>query len=374
MNGAGTSILYLRQAAGRGGGADRVILNTAGRLNPERFRVHLAYLRNRGNNISQILQELSAHGIESTELAGRRLFDLGQFRSLLGLIRERDVRLLHCHDPKSDVYGRLVKFFLPEIKVVSTLHGWIEGSKKSYLYNRLDRWALRKFEAVIAVSQHNAGVASASGIGRIEVMHNAIDTELWKRSNIQRAGEPSEPFVIGFVGRLSAEKGAIDFVRVARAVLDRDGHCRFTVAGEGPEERGMKEAVGKLGLGEKFRFLGHVEQEELRKLYEGLDVLLLTSLSEGLPMSILEACAMEVCVVAPRVGGIPELITHAINGLLAGPGEIGTLAEHVLTLKSNPHLAQEVRRAAHSIVEEKFSLQANVRRLEELYTRLLCQD
>jgi glycosyltransferase involved in cell wall biosynthesis len=366
-------ILHLRQTEGGGGGADRVIAGLCGVVDRERFPFHVALLRLKTKDVSPLLREMSERGIPVSEFPGGRVLDLGQLRSLGRFIRDRKVRLLHSHDPKSDLVARLLALFHPGLKTLSTLHGWIGGTRKSDFYVWLDLAALKGFDRVIAVSNRNAEIARRAGVRRVEVVHNGIDTDWWKTDDAsdRLCDGGASPLTVGFVGRLSREKGPADFVRLAAAILERRPESRFVVAGSGPEEENMKETTRSLGVEGAFRFCGFVDPGALKILYGEMDVLALTSTTEGLPMNALEASAMRVCVAAFGVGGLPEVVEDGRDGILVEYGDIPSLADRIVGLSSDPKTLRAMTGAAREKVEKRFSLRRAVGRIEEVYAELL---
>jgi len=368
-------LLCLRHASGGGGGADSVIVDTVGRLDPARFGIKVAYLCGLDDDLSSLLQRLDRAGIGHFRFPGRRVFDAGQFMALAGLVRRERIGVIHTHDPKTDVYGALLGLLFPRLKRICTLHGWIEATKKGSFYAWLDRRAVAGADIVIAVSEHTAAIARKHEIAKVKVARNGIDIADWGPVTADRHARPADerdrPFTIGYVGRLSAEKGTADFVRVARLVLDRKPGCLFMVIGEGPAGPAMQAAVEAHGMTQDFRFAGYLERDELRTAYESMDVLLLTSHTEGLPITVLEAAASGVCVVATRVGGVPELVTHGQNGLLAEAGDAETLSKHVQEVAADPELAERLRSNGRRVVAEEFSIESRVVKIEEIYERMV---
>jgi len=366
-------ILYLRHASGSGGGADRVIANTACRIDKTRFPLRVALICPRGSDVSPILSEMRAAGVTAGAFPGYRWFDREQFAALRRMIVEDKIRVLHCHDSKSDVLGRVLRGFHPHLRLVSTAHGWIARSRRERLYVELDLLALRGYDVIIAVSETNARYARRRGVTQLEIIPNGIDADVWRTTApLPGLERPDRPFRVGFVGRLSEEKGALDFVRMAHRVRECQAEVRFVIAGEGPQEGAMRSLVAQLGVAGQVDFLGRLDPNRLRALYESMDALTLTSLTEGLPMSILEACAMRRCVIAPCVGGIPELIEHERNGLLTPVGDYRAVAAHVMTLATARERAALLGNAARRTVEERFSIRGVVTRMEALYAQLLC--
>ncbi len=367
-------VAHLRCASGGGGGADRVIFNTVCRLQGGLYSQAVLYLVKPGTDVSGLLEPLRQRGLLCQVMIGRRIFDLGQFLAVRRFMFDHKIRILHCHDSKADVYGFLLRLMHPSLKVISTLHGWTEKTRRGRLYSRLDKTALRRFDAVIAVSDHTARIARSHGLRHVYVVRNGIDTDEWQSAPSMQPRQADHPFTVGFVGRISSEKGPMEFVEVAYKVFLQQPRSRFVVVGEGPDLPAMKESVVSAGLSDNFDFLGYQPPAALKVAYMSMDVLLLSSRREGLPMAVLEACAMGVCVAAFAVGGVPEVIVHGQNGLLAQPGNTDDLAAQVLTLKLDASLSRTIRNNARATVENRFSVQSQVRQLEAVYKDMVKGD
>jgi glycosyltransferase involved in cell wall biosynthesis len=363
------AVLHLRSSVAAGGGPEKTIYNTGRFINHQRFLYLVVYLTKKSQP-SEIAQKGKDEGLTYFQLPGVKFFDVRQFREIMRIIRTYRVQILHCHDPKTDFYGVLLKVFFPNLKLISTLHGWIHRTWESNLYKRIDIWTLKRFNSVIAVSKTIERIAESYGIKRVSLIYNAIDIDEWRPkyhcTNLFTLHDP-QAFLVGYVGRISTEKGPIDFVKVAYKVLQNDSHCEFIVAGEGPEMEAMKNLALKLDIITHFHFLGHVKSEDLYSIYQKLDLLLVTSITEGLPNNILEAFAMYVPVVATRIGGISEIVDDGYNGLLATPGDVSELANLVLKIKNNKELSDSFKNRGRLIIEEKFSFDVRVKKIEELY-------
>jgi glycosyltransferase involved in cell wall biosynthesis len=364
-------VLYLRQAAGGGGGADTVILNTVSHMDTDRFCVILAYMKKREENIGPVLEKLRGKGIPYFELPGKSIIDLAQLRNICRLIREHNIKILHSHDPKTDLYGYLLGFIFPRLKLVSTIHGWIERRIRSRYYVKIDRFVLKRFDAVIAVSGAIMQIAQTHGISRLHLIRNSINVNKWQPVKRGVSSERQGRFMIGFVGRISREKGPFDYVHIAVNILKKYPDTEFLVAGKGPEEESMKKLLQQTGIASSFYFQGQLDEQQLRELYSKLDLLLLTSYTEGLPITVLEASAMGVPLVATRVGGVCEIIQDGYNGLLADAGDIETLSVLALKVLEDKALADKFKRNGRKKVEEEFSLAASVKEIEGVYERVL---
>lgn len=368
-------VLHLRTSSGGGGGPDKTIYNTGRLIDSTRFKYITIYLRRRNRSVASLIARANQAGLEYHEIPGGPFFDIIQIWRVWRLIKSRHVDILHCHDPKSDIYGLLLRLLCPGLRLMSTMHGWLPGKRRRFS-NRVDLWALARYDAVLAVSSHTGRLAENQGIRNSLVVHNAIDSDEWCPGDISvlrnslPAKESGEQW-IGFMGRLSREKGGKEFVRLAARVGASPSRYLFLVAGEGPERAHMESLAGELGIADRIRFLGHLESEALLNFSRSLDVLVSPSWTEGLPNNVLEACATGTPVVATDVGGTGEIITHGLNGFLAPAGNIEELARCVQAVLSDPELARSMAREARRIVERKFSMRERTRRVEDIYTSLM---
>ncbi|BBD09251.1 glycosyltransferase [Desulfovibrio ferrophilus] len=363
------TIMHLRQSSGGGGGADTVIMDWLELLDHERFNGCVAYLHRRDRTVAPILERLDERDIDHYTFPAGRVFDFGQLLRIKSLIRERNVGLLHCHDPKADVYGRLLRLLVPGLKLAVTLHAWHTHSWRSALYKRLDLLAVRGFDLVTAVAQDIADIAIRSGVRGVQAIPNGVNLGRWTLRSPLSGSE--RPFCVGFVARLSREKGVEDFVNVAQRVVSEVPDVRFCVAGEGPEGERMRSLVNSAGLTERFEFSGFLDEAAMRGLYGSLDVLLHPSHSEGTPMTLLEAAATGVPVVATLVGGVGDVFTDGETACLTRAGDVEGLARSVIGLARDSARAAAQSAAARSAIEHDYDMATRVRLLEGLYLKVL---
>lgn len=367
------ALLHLRHSKGGGGGADAVLLRDLSVLDRGRFQPRVVYLRKYREQPSRMIQRLREINVPCDDHPGNAVVDPRQLLQIARLVRETGTRIIHCHDPKSDIYGYLLRFLCPHVKLVCTLHGWTVKIRREVMYNWMTVRALRRFDALLAVSENLRDRAQAAGLARVHLLPNAIDLEYWRTA----AREPEAPrgerpgVAIGFVGRLSSEKAPLDFVRTAHRVSVEAPGSEFFVAGEGPQRPAMEALAASLQVADRINFLGHLDEERLRALYSRLDLLLLTSRTEGLPMVILEALAMCLPVVATRVGGVGEIVQPGVHGFLAEPGDIDGLATGVLRLIENESMRVSFGAAGRMRVATRFSAPARIAAIENLYQNLL---
>jgi len=338
-------------------------------LDHERFNGFVAYLHRRDQSITPILKRLLDRGLGHVAFPGKRVLDIGLLLRLRRLILERKVNVLHCHDPKADVYGRLLRTLVPGLKLAATLHAWHTHSWRSALYKRLDLMAVRGFDLVTAVAQDIADIATSAGVRGVRTIPNGVDLRRWALRSSRAHGE--QPFTVGFVARLSREKGIEDFVAVAEQVAREIPEARFCVAGEGPESGQMRSLVARAGLAERFEFTGFLDETGMRNLYASLDVLLHPSHSEGTPMTLLEAAATGVPVVATLVGGVGGMFTDGKTACLSHVGDVPGLARSVIRLARDPEQSAAQSAAARAAVEKDHDMVHRVRLLEGFYRQMI---
>ncbi len=223
-----------------------------------------------------------------------------------------------------------------------------------------DRATARRPAIVLAVSEAVGRALPSAGYdaGAVRVIPNGVDVGSIRRKAEPRAVLPAgfdgAPLV-GIVARLERVKAVDVFLRAASIVAAERPEARFVVAGEGPMRPELEALAVTLGLGDRVAFLGWVDPAVA--LIARLDVCVLTSVSEGMPITVLEAMALGVPVVATGVGGVPEVVEHGRTGLVAGSGNVLAIAEHVCRLLDDQALRRRYGDAGRRRVEAAYSLE-----------------
>jgi glycosyltransferase involved in cell wall biosynthesis len=274
--------------------------------------------------------------------------------------------VVHTHGYRADVVDAGVARRLG-IATLTTVHGFTGGDWKNRLYELLQRRAFRRFDAVVAVSRPLGNALAADGVprGRLHVIQNAWDgaVALLERPAARRAlGVPDEGFRVGWVGRMSREKGP-DVILQALALLG-DAPVELSMLGDG-EERTRLQSRGEV-LGVAARTTWHGTVDEAAPLFPAFDVFVLSSRTEGTPMALFEAMAAGVPVVATTVGGVPDVVSAA-EAILVPPDDPASLADAVRETLGNPAAARDRARAARRRLEREFAVQPWLERYETLY-------
>jgi glycosyltransferase involved in cell wall biosynthesis len=206
------------------------------------------------------------------------------------------------------------------------------------------RHALRRARRVVAVSEALGAEVGRLGVNRdrIVVQHNGVDGDVFSIAD-QRAARSALAIsegrrLVGYVGRLSPEKGVDVLVEAMAAILRRGGRVDLAIVGSGPSEPMLRARAAQLGIADRVRFLGHRGHDEIPRWMTAFDVFCLPSRREGCPNVVLEALASGRPVVASRVGGVPELL-RADNGILVppdSPSELASAIERALASAWDP--------------------------------------
>jgi len=322
----------------------------------------------------QFVHEAQRRGLNLRLLRQRRAFDPHLVAQARHLIREHDVNLIQTHGYKSNSIGFVLRL-LCRLPWIGFAHGYIDDNSRNRLYNRIDRLVLRGADRVVAVSGSMKALLVRHGVAahRIRVVHNAVDPKdavpATPSAEIRRqCGLRPEHKVIGVIGRLSPEKGQAIFLRALEKVLQSAPGVRALIVGDG-QDRPMLEALCReRGLSDHVAFLGH--QERIADYYQVLDLLVLPSLSEGLPNTVLEAMSFGIPVIATAVGGVREIIEDG-NGVVVEPGDPEALADRMIELLGDDALRRMIGLKGKESLYPRFAAEGRARSIVGLYEELL---
>jgi glycosyltransferase involved in cell wall biosynthesis len=278
--------------------------------------------------------------------------DVLGFIELVRLCRRVRPAIVHANSSKAGILGRLAAVVAGVPVRLFTAHGWAFKAH-SGLAARAYLWADRAMTLItttticVAESERNAGLrARTCRADRTVVIHNGVAP-----GRRRRPRTPGPQATVVSVGRLRAPKDFLTLVRAA-ATLE-PGSFRLRIAGDGPDHERLVEEIDRLGLAAAVDLLG--TQPDVDALLEAADVFVLSSTSEGLPMSVLEAMAAGLPVVASAVGGVPELVDGE-TGALVPPADPGALAAALARLGAEPRLRARLGAAGRRRAEAEFGL------------------
>lgn len=334
-------------------GAEAVILNLSHALQSGPHTSTLGVFANAQNPNLQLHEAATREGIPSDIIPCAGQIDPTIPEAIRVLARKRGADVVHAHGYKADIY---TYFALRGSRVpfVSTCHTWYDNDLAVKFYGAVDRFVLRSFASVIAVSEEvklrllRAGVRS----DKVHVIRNGIDLRPFD-SAAPCLRETPAPFTIGLVGRLSPEKGIDIFLQAAKRILVKHPSTRFVTIGDGPDRDKLQALISELGITSKALLLGR--RDDMPSVYASLDIMVSSSRQEGLPIALLEGMASSRPIVATSVGEVPSLIQNNVTGILIPPNDPDVLADAIAGLIDDSSRRKFLGARARRLVEAEFS-------------------
>jgi len=351
-------------------------LNSAGEVSIE-GRV-IAFDRGDQNEPNEFVRTFRAAGFEVDPIPERRRFDLSVIPALREVVEVHQPDIVVTHSVKSHFLMWRSRLWRA-VPWVAFHHGYTATDRKMQLYNRLDRWSLRKADRVLTVCHafarelaNNTGVP----IEKISVHHNAIrpfpgasaaDIESLK----QRYQLYKTDGIILSIGRLSKEKAHIDLVRAFVELCERSPeiNARLIIVGDGSERERLKLAAQNTTFGDRIIFAGQIIN--VQPFYSIADVFVLPSHSEGSPHVLLEAMAANVPVVATAVGGVPEIVENEASALLVSANDPTAMANAMARVLTDDDLARRLTKNAEALIQKNHSPEQYARWLLTHYRRMI---
>jgi glycosyltransferase involved in cell wall biosynthesis len=337
-------------------GAEAVVLNLSRTLNEGLHRSPLGVFSNSSNPNLQLHENAAKEGIESSLIPCDGQIDRKAITNIRELVQRTGVDVVHAHGYKADIYAFLA-LRTSGVSLVSTCHNWIDSDQKLSFYGTLDRLILRGYAQVVAVSDEVRQRLLKSGVkvNKVSMIRNGIDLRPFDCASAvvrHELGWDAEQ-IVGFVGRLSREKGADIFLDAAARVLAQCPDTKFVVAGDGPDRAELDALIDKLGIRDSVRMLGRCD--DMPGVYASLDIMVSASRTEGLPIAILEGMASRLPLVATAVGDVPTVIQDGHTGVLAPAEDPASLAAAIVELLRDAAKRKQLGSAARELVENEFS-------------------
>ena len=307
--------------------------------------------------------------------------DVHALCQLRNLLRRERFDIVHTHNSKGGILGRLAAHFARVPVVVHTVHGFAFHQQESRLRRRLfiqlERAAAHWCHQLIAISGPMIEWAEAEGIAparRFVKVYSGIETDRFRGAHRDsflkdELGLDEERVVIGMVSKLWPGKGHQVFIEAA-ALLARQGlPFQLLIVGEGELERNLKRLVERHSLGDRVRFSGF--RADIPEITAQLDISCLPSFFEGMGRVALEAMAAGKPMVASAVGGLVELVEDGVTGYLVPAGDVEALAGRLARLVQDASLRRRMGRQAALRVDDRYSAARMVEQIHRVYLRLL---
>ena len=370
----------------RGGSTDNTLLTVLG-LNPTRYRVTLVTgMTTFPSPLVRRLKErpdITVRFLPSLLRAIRPLTDLRALWALYRLCRHERFDLVHTHTSKAGILGRWGAWLAGCRRLVHTSHGSVftgyYGPVLSRLFVYAERLTAHITDTIITLTPRGVEEHVAWRIApkeKFRVIPSGVELEGFgslpaEEGPAVRAtlGLPQNGPVVGSVGRLDRVKGYDQLVEASAMVLRDRPEAWFVVAGDGQERRALEAQARRLGVAERWLFLGW--QEHLEPLYHAFDLSVLPSRNEGMGRAAVEALACGRPVVATAVGGLPSVVEDGVTGLLVPPEDPQALASAILQLLEDETARRRMGEAGPQRVRERFSSQAMLDGINQVYRDLL---
>jgi glycosyltransferase involved in cell wall biosynthesis len=308
-------------------------------------------------------------------------WDLIALNKITSILKQEKPDLVHTHSSKAGILGRWAAKRAQVPFILHTVHGWgfYPGQFPlfKWLYQSLERWAARFTDVLITVSEENKRTGLLAGIGResqYQVIHSGIDVKKYKLPVSQsvrarlKLGNWGRPTVL-VLSNFKKQKSPLDVVNTAKSLVKPLPDALFLWAGDGELRGEVEKRIRLSGLENNFRLLGW--RQDVAELLASCDVLLLTSIFEGLPRVVLQAMAAEKPVVATAVSGTPEAVQPGITGFLHEPGDCEGMAQSLSNLLAHRGLASKMGRAGRRNLKGTFVIGEMLQEIEKLYESFL---
>jgi len=325
-------------------------------------------------NEGKLAHELRISGIHVTVVDEKKNNIIQIIKTIRNILNVASPDVLHSHRFKENIIAYFSVVYRNNITLVCTQHGMPEPltgktkALKKYILSKFNFSIIsRKFTFIVAVS-HDVRNALVNKYGfpdsRVVVIHNG--TYIPEKQERYNRGDG---FVIGSAGRFFPVKDYSLMVHIAEGVLKHSGRIQFLLAGDGPEKENIISLIRKYKMEQTFRLPGFVD--DMEAFYKSLDLYINTSLHEGLPMGILEAMSYGIPVIAPKCGGLTEIIDNGVEGYLIEGRIPESFAEKCLLIIFDRELSMKMGAASRKKIVEIFSVDIMTNNYYNLYKNTL---
>ncbi len=357
-------VLHTEWSDGFGGQEKRVLAELVG-LADRGHHVSLACREN-----AKIRAEAEKYGIKIHILPFRRPYDIASIIKLAMLIKAERFDVVNTHSGIDSWIGGIAAKLSGVPALVRTRHLNIPLRRNlfNFIHYLPDIYItcgenMRQNLVKKCGFPENKVISIPTGVGEdfFYVKRNP-DAKL-------KYGLDRDSIVVTNVGILRSVKGHEITLKAVETVIKHFPNAKFLIVGNGPRRKALEDITNSLGIEQHVIFTGFVEN--IPEIYSFTDVVILSSWSEGLPQSLLQAMAAGVPVVATRVGGVPEVVKHEKTGILVEPGDHDALAKGVIKILENPGMASDFVKNAGELVKNEHSVSHMLDKIESLYTGLL---
>lgn len=362
------------------GGAQKQVLNVIRRLdrtryNPFLFTAHEGLLMEEASSIRELT-------LYRSQYLGRRIHpikDLLAIMEIAKFIKKNKIDIVHTHSSKAGILGRWAAALAKVKIIIHTVHGWsfndFQGNFTRKFYTCLEGLSAKFSDKIIVVSQHDRrrGLDCKIGDeGRYTLLRYGIDKTSFgaKDASIRKdLGISEDTLVIGTIACFKPQKAVEDFVQLAHLTGKVFPRARFLLVGDGVLRPKIEKLITQYHLSSRFILTGW--RSDIPRVLSAMDVFVLTSLWEGLPIAVLEAMAAQLPVVATHTGGIADVVIENETGFLVPCHDVSSMLKKVSVLLKDSALRARIGSNAEKKVDEAFSTECMVKAHDDLYQSLI---
>ncbi len=353
------------------GGAERNLYYLAPNFAKSEFSYSICCLMRKGS----MAEEIENYGVPVYELGFRRRYTIQTILKLKRLLKEKQITILHTHLFEPGFIGRIAAWLAGTPVIITHEHG--KTLWKRWYHRLFERLALARTDMRIVVSRdimQLRALREGTPASKLVLIENAVDPRPFEIAQSRRAQVRQKLgldgyFVIGTVGRLIEAKCYDKLLQVAANVYDANQSVRFLIIGDGPLSKRLRQLAKELKVGGVVKFLG--QRDDIPDLLSAIDLYVITSQREGLPVSLIEAMMAGKPIVATAVGGIPEAISSGKDGILIEPARTEQMHETILKLIESPDERERLGANAKEKALRKYSPESVLAKIENLYREIL---
>lgn len=353
-------------------GAERVILELGKELPPLGYESVVGVPVEQGMPEPELVCAAKALGYEVVVFPIKGAFDLSALTAVKKYVQDNNIDIVHSHGYREDLYALKCRSLA---KLVATNHLWKRTDWKLSLYAKLDAFLLKFFHHIVAVSKPvkidmlNEGLKDQ----KITLVQNGIDTAHYAQKHDTAAikaslGIEQDATVLATLSSLTGEKAIDVAIKAFAALPEQSNKLTLLVIGDGPERDNLQQLAHKLGCEKRVVFAGR--RSDISALLSCVDLFVLSSLAEGLPMALLEAMASGCAVIATAVGDVPDVVDTSVGRLIEA-GDSQALTNAMQEIVYDSAALKRYGNAAKNRIEQQFSSKAMASGYAAIYNKLL---
>jgi glycosyltransferase involved in cell wall biosynthesis len=362
------------------GGAQKQLLSLLDHLDKEKFSPFL-FTAKKGELFPEALS-ISGIKIRRSIFLDRPINPLKDILALIEIclfIKKNDIAVVHTHSSKAGILGRLAAGLAKTRVIIHTVHGWSFNDCQPVIFRKLfiwlERFTARFTDRLIVVSAHDKEKGLRNRIGsenKYVLIRYGIDYAEFGQAGRdikEELGIGTGYLTVGMVSCLKPQKSPQDFIRLAFNINQALANVKFILVGDGALRRNIERLIIKFNLAQQVILTGW--RRDIADILSAIDVFVLTSLWEGLPVAALEALSSSKPVVATNTGGISEVVADGENGFLTPPGEPKKMCEKLTVLLKDAVLRKKMSENARETLTYDFCLESMVKTTQDLYADLI---